>query len=157
MLAPAFLGNMAPPMLRFWTGWNPPIDEPLLGSHKSLGGFTAGVATAVAAAGLQAQWMPASLALVDYRHWLPIGLALGLGAMSGDCVKSAIKRRRGKPPGSSWMPFDQLDFITGALLFIAPVVNLPWAEVVGVLVFTFVADIAVNRLAYRLGIKSTPW
>ena len=157
LLAPAFLGNMVPPLLRFWTGWNPPIDERLLGSHKSLVGFVAGVATAVLTAGLQAQLMPKSLALVDYRQWFPVGLALGFGAMSGDCAKSAIKRRRGKPPGSRWMPFDQLDFIVGALVFIAPVARLGWPEMVGVLVFTFVADIAVNQLAFRLGIKATPW
>jgi CDP-2,3-bis-(O-geranylgeranyl)-sn-glycerol synthase len=151
------LGNMAPPLLRFWPCWNPPIDERLLGSHKTVGGFIAGVAAAVMATGLQAHLMPASLALVDYRRWVPVGLALGLGAMTGDCVKSAIKRWRRKPPGSSWMPFDQLDFIVGALVFVAPVVRPRWPEVIGVLAFTFVADVAVNRLAFRLGIKATPW
>jgi CDP-2,3-bis-(O-geranylgeranyl)-sn-glycerol synthase len=145
LLVPAFLANMAPPLLRFWAGWNPPIDDRLLGAHKTLGGFIAGVATAVVAAGLQARWMPGSLALVDYGNWFPIGLALGLGAMSGDCVKSAIKRWRRKPPGSRWMPFDQLDFIIGALVFVAPVAAFQWPEVIGVLVFTFVADTAVNR------------
>lgn len=157
LLVPAFLANMAPPLLRFWAGWNPPIDDRLLGAHKTLGGFIAGVATAVVAAGLQARWMPGSLALVDYGNWFPIGLALGLGAMSGDCVKSAIKRWRRKPPGSRWMPFDQLDFIIGALVFVAPVVAFQWPEVIGVLIFTFVADTAVNRVAFRLGIKDAPW
>jgi CDP-2,3-bis-(O-geranylgeranyl)-sn-glycerol synthase len=50
-----------------------------------------------------------------------------------------------------------LDFVVGALLAVAPLAELAWADVVAVLVVTFVGDIVVNRAAYRLGIKSTPW
>jgi len=35
----------------------------------------------------------------------------------GDIIESFFKRRIGKKRGESWVPFDQLDFILGVLLF----------------------------------------
>jgi hypothetical protein len=32
-----------------------------------------------------------------------------------DSVKSFVKRRVGIAPGAPWIPFDQLDFVIGAL------------------------------------------
>jgi CDP-diglyceride synthetase len=39
--------------------------------------------------------------------------------MTGDAVKSFFKRRLGITPGKSWFPFDQLDFVLGAILFVS--------------------------------------
>jgi CDP-2,3-bis-(O-geranylgeranyl)-sn-glycerol synthase len=44
----------------------------------------------------------------------------GLGAMADDSAKSFFKRRLGIPPGSPRIPFDQLDFVLRALIFVAP-------------------------------------
>ncbi|WP_027484935.1 hypothetical protein [Rhodanobacter sp. OR87] len=35
----AYCTNMAPPFTRYWRGWNRPIHERLLGSHKTVLGF----------------------------------------------------------------------------------------------------------------------
>jgi CDP-2,3-bis-(O-geranylgeranyl)-sn-glycerol synthase len=43
--------------------------------------------------------------------------SLGFGALLGDVIESFFKRRIGKDRGQDWIPFDQLDFIVGALLF----------------------------------------
>jgi CDP-2,3-bis-(O-geranylgeranyl)-sn-glycerol synthase len=96
-------------------------------------------------------------ALVDYSYWPWLGLSFGVGAMTGDSVKSYFKRRRGVPPGAPWIPFDQLDFVLGALLFVAPFARPGWFGFLAILLMTLLGDIAVNRLAYRLGIKATPW
>jgi CDP-2,3-bis-(O-geranylgeranyl)-sn-glycerol synthase len=37
------------------------------------------------------------------------------GALFGDITKSFFKRRVGKNRGEDWIPFDQIDFIAGAL------------------------------------------
>ncbi len=46
---------------------------------------------------------------------IPILFSLCFGALLGDIVESFFKRRVGKERGSDWIPFDQLDFIIGAL------------------------------------------
>jgi CDP-2,3-bis-(O-geranylgeranyl)-sn-glycerol synthase len=155
-MAPAYAANMAPPLTRYWTGWNRPISERWLGSHKTLVGFGLGVAAALAGAFVQSRiaW---SGSLVDYAHWPWLGLALGVGALGGDSLKSLLKRARGMPPGERWVPADQLDFALGALLLVWPWARLTWTDAVLVLAITFPLDVAVNRIAYRLGIRDTPW
>lgn len=156
LMAPAYAANMAPPFLRFWHGWNPPLQRHLFGAHKTVLGFAAGVAAGLAAAWLQARigWAHARIAPAD---WAATGLALGFGAMAGDTLKSFCKRRTGRAPGTPWPPFDQLDFVAGALLLVAPWVDLRADEVALVLGLSFLGDLLVNRLAFRLGIKDTPW
>jgi len=41
--------------------------------------------------------------------------SLCFGALCGDVIESFFKRRRGIDRGKDWIPFDQLDFILGAL------------------------------------------
>ena len=90
LMLPVYLANMAPPFVRFWPGWNPPISVPLLGSHKTVVGFAAGVAVAVAAAFIQSRlrWYGS---LLSPSHWLAAGFAAGFGAMAGDSLKSFFK------------------------------------------------------------------
>lgn len=154
LMAPAYLANMAPPFLKYWRGWNRPISTRLLGEHKTIGGFGLGVSVAIGAACAQSaiDWEGS---LVSYDHWLLIGFALGFGALGGDALKSFFKRRRGIPPGRSWVPADQLDFVLGALILIWPWARLGWSDVAIVVAVTFIGDLAVNQIAYRLGIRDT--
>lgn len=48
---------------------------------------------------------------------IPIIFSLCFGALLGDVVESFFKRRIGKHRGETWILFDQLDFILGALFF----------------------------------------
>lgn len=155
-MAPAYLANMAPPFVRYWKGWNRPIDEPRLGSHKTVMGYALGVFTAVVVTGIQAA-LDVEFARIDYALWPVLGLSFGVGAMTGDCLKSYFKRRRGVAPGGRWIPWDQLDFVLGALLFVGPFARLAWGDVAVILAISFLGDLAVNQAAYRLGIKNSPW
>ena len=155
-MLPAYCANMAPPFTQYWRGWNRPIHERLLGSHKTVLGVLAGVATGVLVAGMQSR-IHAPWSLVDYRHWLLLGLGLGGGAMLGDALKSLIKRMLHIRPGARWIPFDQLDFVVGALALTGTYAGLGATDVATIAIMTFVGDIAVNRLSYRLGIKDSPW
>lgn len=155
-MAPAYLANMAPPFLRYWKGWNRPIHARALGEHKTVLGYALGVLTAVMTTAVQAR-IDVAFALVDYAHWPWLGFAFGVGAMTGDSLKSFFKRRRGVPPGGRWIPFDQLDFALGALLIVGPFSLLGWPDVLVILVATLLGDIAVNRVAYWLRIKTSPW
>ncbi len=48
---------------------------------------------------------------------IPIIFSICFGALMGDIIESFFKRRAGIKRGQSWIPFDQLDFILGVLLF----------------------------------------
>ena len=48
---------------------------------------------------------------------IPIIFSICFGALIGDILESFFKRRVGKERGEDWIPFDQIDFILGVLLF----------------------------------------
>lgn len=156
LLAPAYFANMAPPFSRFWPGWNRPINERWFGAHKTVVGAAVGVSVAILIALIQSAiaWRGS---IVDYGRWPLIGLLLGVGAMGGDIVKSFLKRRLGIAPGARWIPADQLDFVIGALLLVAPLAHFSWADVAVVLAISFIGDVVVNQLSYRLRIRETAW
>jgi CDP-2,3-bis-(O-geranylgeranyl)-sn-glycerol synthase len=95
--------------------------------------------------------------LLPYADWPLVGLALGFGAMAGDSIKSLLKRLKGIPPGRPWIPMDQLDFVAGSLLLVTPFASLTWPDIGIILLVSFVGDIAVNHLAYALGMRDTKW
>lgn len=156
LMAPAYVGNMAPPFVRYWRGWNRPISERWLGSHKTVLGAFAGVAAALVVALIQSRvaWRGN---LADYDRWPLLGALLGVGAIGGDATKSFFKRRRGIPAGASWIPADQLDSVTGALILIQIDIRLFWPDIALILAFTFIGTIVVNHAAFRLGIRDTRW
>jgi CDP-2,3-bis-(O-geranylgeranyl)-sn-glycerol synthase len=157
LMLPAYFANMAAPFSKFWPGWNAPISRRWLGDHKTVVGFGLGIVAGVLVAYAQsrsalpiARWPPS--------EWLVVGLAQGTGAMSGDAAKSFVKRRLGIAPGRAWIPADQLDFVVGALLLARPWLSwLHFTDVLLILAFTFVADIAVNHISFRLGIRDARW
>jgi CDP-2,3-bis-(O-geranylgeranyl)-sn-glycerol synthase len=114
------------------------------------------VVTAVVTAAIQAgiAW---DGAIVTSGGWFATGLRLGFGAMAGDAAKSFFKRRLAIEPGRPWVPFDQLDFAVGALVLVGPAAGLGGSDIVVILLVTLAGDIAVNRIAYRLGVRETPW
>ena len=156
LMLPVYCANMAPPFVKYWPWWNRPIAERALGSHKTVVGFGLGVTVALAVAFLQSRldWHGA---LVDYERWPVIGAACGVGALGGDALKSAVKRRAGIAPGARWIPADQLDFVAGGLLALWPFVRLAPLDIALIVLVTFVGDLLVNRLAYVGGIRGTPW
>jgi CDP-2,3-bis-(O-geranylgeranyl)-sn-glycerol synthase len=62
----------------------------------------------------------AFLGLSDFGRFpimIPIIGSICFGALIGDISESFFKRRIGKNRGEDWIPFDQLDFIVGVLIF----------------------------------------
>jgi CDP-2,3-bis-(O-geranylgeranyl)-sn-glycerol synthase len=156
LMLPVYLANMAPPFVKYWHGWNRPISVALLGSHKTVVGFAAGIVAAVAAAFIQylLHW---EHSLIAPEHWLAAGIAAGFGAMAGDSLKSFFKRRLQIAPGQRWIPFDQLDFIVGGLLALRWFVRLDWVDIFLVCAISFVGDVLVNQLSFHLRIRETKW
>lgn len=156
LMSPAYAANMAPPLVRYWNGWNPPISRRWLGSHKTVVGFAAGVLAAVAATFVQSRIAWES-ALAAPEPWLTLGLRFGVGAMAGDTAKSFLKRRAGIAAGRPWIPWDQIDFVLGALALVRGATALSWVDLATILALSVIGHVLVNHLAYWLGIREVKW
>lgn len=160
---PAGLSNTAPVFankIPIWNKWNTPVDfgkswrgVRITGDNKSWRGIISGTLFAGLTAVVVAHYVPETI--VNDQVFLT-GILLGLGALTGDAVESFIKRQRGIKPGSSWFPWDQVDYIIGGLLFVLPVADLPVWAIVTIFVAYFPLHLLIAYLAFRIGLKSTP-
>jgi CDP-2,3-bis-(O-geranylgeranyl)-sn-glycerol synthase len=155
-MAPPYAANMAPPFVRYWKGWNRPISRRWLGTHKTVLGFGLGVVAAITVTFIQSR-LAWEGALVDYEHWAALGLRFGVGAMAGDVAKSFLKRRAGITPGDAWIPWDQVDFVLGALALVWGAAALSWADLALILLLSVAGHVLVNHLGYWLGIRDVRW
>ena len=90
----------------------------------------------------------------DHPYYSLISASLGFGAILGDHAESFVKRRLGLPSGTAFIPFDQTDYLVGALLAYQIMVGrLPN----GVDTFLFGIALAVhvpgNALAYLINLR----
>jgi CDP-2,3-bis-(O-geranylgeranyl)-sn-glycerol synthase len=100
-------------------------------------GMTAGFGLAVAAKYITTSEY-AFLGVTDFEGFplmILILFSLCFGALLGDVIESFFKRRVGKDRGQDWIPFDQLDFLVGALVF----------------------SFLMSELLYLLGLTSDHW
>lgn len=161
---PAYFANMCPVIAgKLKLPLGQPISNHFLGSHKTWRGFYAGYlgALVVLAAQLfmQKEGVLAAYTLLDYQNINLFGYAFlfGVGAIAGDALKSFCKRRMGIKPGAPWFPFDQLDFVVVALLFLWPFFQLSWSHILVLLIATPILHLLVNILAYKVGLKKVWW
>lgn len=191
LMLPAYVANMVPVVLaKVFPKWSWPIDggrarpdgTRLLGDGKTWRGLIGGTLIAGVLAYLMARHLRFSDHLTDFGvsatgSWLTpvwIGLAMGLGALVGDAVKSYFKRKSGRARGKPWIGPDQLDFVVGGLLFAAVagllVGSAPgrdtwtytwfvamWAVPLFIVIATPLLHWIVNVIGYKLGLKREPW
>ncbi|MBI2112245.1 CDP-archaeol synthase [Candidatus Woesearchaeota archaeon] len=156
---PAYLANMAPIIFR-WVPWlRIPIHEKKFGKNKTWRGIVAAALMGAFVFSLQKLAYQNGFklfALIDYSDFsIILGFLMGLGAIVGDLVESYYKRKQNIPPGKPWLPWDQLDFVFGAIFF-GLVLYVPPAEVILVLILASpLLHILFNLLGYLLKIKKT--
>ncbi|MFH1510196.1 MAG: CDP-archaeol synthase [Candidatus Woesearchaeota archaeon] len=165
-MLPAYIANMAPVFFRKVPVLNYPVDfnkalggKPILGKNKTFRGFVFGTMFAVLTCFVQylvnSEYLTPSG--VDYSYWLLLGFLLGFGALFGDAVKSFFKRRVGIPPGKPFIPFDQLDYSLGALLFVSMVYLPIWQLSLAAVVSSFFLHIIAVKFAFCSGIRKERW
>ncbi|EKD76292.1 MAG: hypothetical protein ACD_43C00163G0003 [uncultured bacterium] len=159
-LLPAGMANMAPVVFRFIPWGNQPIDfgymfhgRRMIGSQKTIRGFVSGSIMAVTGVYFIRYLWPAALLEPAIQTPILWGLALGFGALTGDAVKSFFKRQREIASGKSWPPFDQIDWIFGALFFTFPFGVVTWPLALTALLLFGPLHPLINIIGRLIGLK----
>ena len=167
-MLPAYFANMAPVMVKKISLFAVPIDlnkqlngKPILGKNKTFRGLIFGVIFAIVITYFQHLFYNIeyfkNASFFSYQNWLLFGFLMGFGALTGDLIKSFFKRRLGIKPGEKFIPFDQTDFVLGALIFVMPVFDVTLKIFITSILLSFVLHIAVNHIAFYLKIRNEKW
>lgn len=168
---PAGIANMSPVLFKDRLVFLvQPVDggktlwgQPVFGSHKTWHGLF--FATLIGGIFYLGQYGIA-LQVPQVRSWMlfditqiPLwfGFVFAFSAIIGDLIKSFFKRRFHIASGKSWFPFDQIDFLLGAscaALLYFQFTQMMWFIIVSV---GPLLHILVNRIAFFLRLKDTPW
>ena len=160
---PIYFSNMMPVFVRKINFLNYLINERLFGEHKTYRGFVSAIIIAIIIFYVQYYLYDfeiiKKISLINYKeeNLILLGFLSGFGALFGDLVKSFFKRRRKIKPGDSWFPFDQLDFMMGALLFLYPFVRLSFSNIIILLLATPFLHIMANYIGYYIGLREKKW
>lgn len=172
--APAGAANVAPvfaakiPFIRRFTT---PLDGGLhfrgnrvFGANKTWRGLIVGILAAIGTVALQ-QTIVASnpgmeryFADLNYAE-LPtilLGTLFAIGALGGDAIESFFKRLRGIKPGEAWVPFDQTDYIIGAIITTAPIVALTLPQYAWILAFWCGIHFISSYIGWKMHLKKQP-
>ncbi|MDB4979057.1 MAG: hypothetical protein JWM56_1243 [Candidatus Peribacteria bacterium] len=163
---PAFAANATPVLaaaIPVFKSWNTPIHARWFGKNKTWRGLVCG--TCVAGVTGLVQYALKDISLLHSLYLLSfsaetsffMGLALGFGALAGDCIKSFLKRRIGIAPGQPWPVLDGIDYMVGAIIAL-----LPWYQPTpfGILFLVVMGPIAssiANALSFMVGWKKVWW
>lgn len=154
---PAMVANMAP-IIAHRTGillWlNIPLNAHLFGANKTIRGFVVGV-LAGAITGAIMFYSTAVFPYESFHYAVLFGAATGCGALIGDAVKSFCKRRVHIASGTTWMPFDQIDFVIGATLVGIFFVHIPIVVAACALIAIGLASYVVSSIGVALHIKQS--
>jgi len=163
-ILPAYIANMSPVLAaKLHLPFDVPINKKHLGDHKTWRGVYSAYICALASLALQWYLQKtgtfSAYNLLDYEkiNLFLYAFLFGVGAITGDTVKSFFKRKLGRSPGSSWFPFDQLDFIAGALLFLLPFFIVSWQTALVLIIATPLLHFLANLFAYLLRFKKVWW
>ena len=160
---PIYVSNMSPVFVRRINLLNYPINERLFGSHKTYRGFVSGVLASIVFFYIQFYLYRfnaiKSISLINYNeiNVLLIGFLAGFGVIAGDLIKSYFKRRKNIRPGKSWIPYDQLDFLAGALILLYPFIKLSLNSIFILFVLTPFLHVGANHVAFYIKLRKEKW
>lgn len=159
-MLPAYFANMAPVFVRGYKFLEHPISQKMFGKNKTWRGLIFAVLAAGFVALLQFYIYPImpNFGLINYNNAklvFAVAFLLGLGAILGDLVESFFKRRLNIPSGKPWIPFDQLDFVIGALLLVLIVFNPGLEASIIILIISPLLHLLINLIGYKFKIRES--
>ncbi|MDP2750040.1 MAG: CDP-archaeol synthase [Nanoarchaeota archaeon] len=165
LMLPAYFANMTPVFVKGYKFLDIPLDankhfrgKPILGRNKTWRGLIFAVIAAGFVALFQFFIYPAipDFGLIyysDFRIVLVIALLSGFGDIFGDAIESFFKRQLNIQPGKAWIPFDQIDFVVGAVALMLIVFNPGWEALIIILVISPILHLIINFIGYKLKIR----
>ncbi len=171
LMLPGLFANMAPVFARKYKFLDIPVDlghkwkgKRIFGQNKTYRGFLFGILYAIIIVYVQnILFMDFAsfrhISLIDYSsvNVILLGFLFGFGTLFGDLIESFFKRRRGIRSGQPWIPWDQLDMVIGALIFLSIVYVPPISVVVFLIIAVPILHVATKRTGYYLGINKEKW
>jgi len=170
---PAYFTNMTPPLAKRFNLFNflaKEVDfkkkflgKPIFGSHKTWRGVILGILVGEIVVLIQFFLYQFSffkkISILNYQeiNLFFFGFLISGGAIFGDLLSAFIKRRLNLKPGAKFLPFDQINYVIGAFIFLEPWLKLEVKIWFFILVSTFFLHIIVNRLGYWLKIHNARW
>jgi len=165
---PAAISNSCGTLFRKINFLNIPVDlnqkingRSIFGKNKTYRGFFFGILFAILISYLQKILYPycPHIYLFNYSQINPfiLGFLLGFGAPFGDLIESLVKRRLNKKPGQPFIPFDQIDWIIGANIFLLFYIFPTWQMLLISFLFFGLIHPLSNIIAYYLKIKDTKY
>jgi CDP-2,3-bis-(O-geranylgeranyl)-sn-glycerol synthase len=164
---PAFIANAVPVVAKnipYIRQFSRPIHAKLLGANKTVRGLLTGIIAGMLTGfllylcrGFLILFLPMYSDYFNlYSGWfvsMVIGGWLGLGALVGDIVKSFWKRRLGIKPGTMFQPWDGIDYMVGAIIFMIPFYFAGIAGSIFLLIIGPLLSLGANTIAYHIGWK----
>jgi len=99
------------------------------------------------------------ISYIDYSEYsyISVGVILGFGALFGDLAKSFVKRRLNRKDGARFVPWDQLDYVLGIVVFSILIRPMSLFMVVILLVLGPFLSMLATRLGYALKLREEKW
>jgi len=163
-ILPVYFANMCP-VLFAKAGFplGVPVSERWFGKNKTWRGLYAGFFGALLIIALQRYLQNIGLfdsyRIIDYMevNLFLYSFLFGVGSVMGDLIESFFKRRLKIAPGRPFFPFDQIDFVLGAYIFLLPVYILDGRVLVVLLLITPLLHFLTNVIAYFVGLQKEWW
>ncbi len=161
---PAYCANMAPVIFQKLPFLAQPISTKHFGKNKTWRGIVTAIVFGTLIflvqkhLYLQNVALFTNISLVDYSgQSFLLGLSLATGAILGDLLESYFKRQNNIAPGKVWFPWDQVDFVLGALLLSTFFYVVPGETLFILLTVSPLLHIATNHVSYFLGFRKSKW
>ncbi|MEM1644809.1 MAG: CDP-2,3-bis-(O-geranylgeranyl)-sn-glycerol synthase [Ignisphaera sp.] len=125
----------------------------IFGDNKTWEGLVIGIVSGILVGFIQSYLCCHSL------EYIVRGVALSIGAMTGDLLGAFIKRRLGIKSGDPLPIVDQTLFLFVALTlaYALNTVNITLSQLLVLTAITIFLHVATNFVSYKLRLKDVPW
>lgn len=166
---PAGFANAFPPIankIPFINKWKTPLDlgkkykgKRIFGANKTYRGLITGsIIGGLSAIVIKAIFPHEFVGFTSHLSFenFILGTILGFGALLGDAIESFFKRQSGINSGESWLFFDQIDYVLGAIIFSIPFARFTLDQYAFVILSLFGLHLLVSYIGFLLGFKDKP-